>query len=138
MAVKRFFDTNVLLYGYDLDAPEKRDIALGLIEQAWSDLDRSAISVQVLQEFFVNFVRRGHSPGEAAALVGDFSHWPIIDNTLALFKLGVSLQTRWQLSLWDAMILAAAHSSGSRELLTEDLNHGQDYGGVTAVNPFLL
>ena len=137
MAVKRFFDTNVLLYGFDLDAPEKRHIALGLIEQAWSDPDHTAISVQVLQEFFVNFVRRGHNPAEAAALAGDFSHWPVIDNSLALFKLGISLQARWQLSLWDAMILAAAHSSGARELLTEDLNHGQDYGGVVAVNPFL-
>ena len=137
MAAKRFFDTNVLLYGYDLDAPEKRTVALGLIEQAWSDLDRSAISVQVLQEFFVNFVRRGHSPGEAAALIGDFSLWPVIDNSLALFKLGITLQARWRLSLWDAMILAAAHSSGSRELLSEDFNHGQDYGGVTALNPFV-
>jgi predicted nucleic acid-binding protein len=138
MAVKRFFDTNVLLYGYDLDAPEKRSVALVLIEQAWSDLDRTAISVQVLQEFFVNFVRRGdHSTAEAAALVGDFSIWPVIDNSLALFKLGVTLQARFQLSLWDAMILAAAHSSGARELLTEDFSHGQDYGGVTAVNPFL-
>jgi predicted nucleic acid-binding protein len=137
MTVKRFFDTNVLLYGYDLDAPEKRNIALGLIEQAWSELDLTAISVQVLQEFFVHFVRRGHRPDEAAALVGDFSHWPVIDNSLALFKLGVSLQARFQLSLWDAMILAAAHRSGARELLTEDFNHRQDYGGVTAVNPFL-
>ncbi len=137
MAVKRFFDTNVLLYGFDLDAPDKRRTALGLIEQAWSDPDHTAISVQVLQEFFVNFVRRGHSAAEAANLVGDFSHWPVIDNSLALFKLGISLQARWQLSLWDSMILAAAHISGSRELLTEDLNHGQDYGGVIAVNPFL-
>ena len=137
MAVKRFFDTNLLLYGYDLDAPEKRQVALGLIEQAWSEPDRAVISVQVLQEFFVNFVRRGHSPGEAAALVGDFSHWPVIDNSLALFKLGISLLARWQLSLWDAMILAAAHSAGARELLSEDFNHGQDYGGVTALNPFL-
>jgi predicted nucleic acid-binding protein len=138
MAVKRFFDTNVLLYGYDMDAPEKRNIALGLIEQAWSDLDGVAISVQVLQEFFVNFVRRGYSPAEAAALTSDFGRWPVIDNSHSVFKLGVALQSRWQISLWDAMILAAAHSSGSRELLTEDLNHGQDYGGVTAVNPFLL
>lgn len=137
MTVKRFFDTNVLLYGYDLDAPEKRRVALDLIEQGWGNLDRTAISVQVLQEFFVNFVRAGHDPAEAAALVGDFSHWPVIENSLALFRLGVSLQARWRISLWDAMILAAAHTSGARELLTEDLNHGQDYGGVVVVNPFL-
>ena len=137
MAAKRFFDTNILLYGYDLDAPEKRSVATNLLEEAWSNLDRTVISVQVLQEFFVNFVRHGHSPAEAAALVGDFSHWSVVDNSLALFKLGISLQTRFQLSLWDAMILAAAQSSGARELVTEDFNHGQDYGGVTAVNPFL-
>lgn len=137
MAVKRFFDTNVLLYGYDLDAPEKRAVALELIEGGWMDPEHTAISVQVLQEFFVNFVRAGHRAEEASTLVGDFSQWPVVDNSLAIFNLGVSFQSRWQLSLWDAMILAAAHASGARELITEDFNHGQDYGGVIAVNPFL-
>ncbi|MFM7181144.1 MAG: hypothetical protein ACKO2G_06735 [Verrucomicrobiales bacterium] len=85
----------------------------------------------------MNFVRLGHRPDDAAALVGDFNHWPVVDNSLALFRLGLSFQSRWQLSLWDAMILSAAHGSGARELLTEDFNHGQDYGGVIAVNPFL-
>ena len=136
MPAERFLDTNILLYGYDLDAPEKRHIAQSLIEQAWLQPGRTAISVQVLQEFHVNFVRKGHSVEEACALIADFSHWPVIDNTLAIFRLGLSLQLRWQLSHWDAMILAAAQASGARELLTEDLNHGQDYGGVRAVNPF--
>ncbi|HEY5894860.1 MAG TPA: PIN domain-containing protein [Chthoniobacterales bacterium] len=136
MPAERFLDTNILLYGYDLDAPTKRPIAQSLIEQAWLQPGRIAISVQVLQEFYVNFLRRGHSPAEATALVGDFSLWPVIDNSLALFRLGLSVQARWQLSLWDAMIVAAAQTSGARDLLTEDLNHGQDYGGVRAINPF--
>ncbi len=137
MIVKRFLDTNILLYGYDLDAPAKRSIAQALIETAWLQPGETAVSVQVLQEFYVNFLRKGHSPQEAAVLITDFSIWPVIDNTLALFRLGLSLQLRWQLSLWDAMILAAAHTSGASELITEDLNHGQDYGGVRVVNPFL-
>jgi predicted nucleic acid-binding protein len=136
MPAERFLDTNILLYGYDLDAPEKRSIAQTLIEHAWLQPGRTAISVQVLQEFHVNFVRKGHSSSEAVSLINDFSHWPVIDNTLAVFRLGLSLQARWQLSLWDAMILAAARTSGARELMTEDLNHGQDYGGIRAVNPF--
>ena len=136
MPAERFLDTNILLYGYDLDAPEKRHVAQSLIEQAWFQLGRTAISVQVLQEFHVNFVRKGHSAEEAAALVTDFSHWPVIDNTLTIFRHGLSLQSRWQLSLWDAMILAAAQASGARELISEDLNHGQDYGGIRVVNPF--
>lgn len=136
MPVERFFDTNVLLYGYDLDAPAKRLIAKSLIEKAWQQTGRTAISVQVLQEFHVNFVRKGHPLAEANTLLEDFTVWPVIDNTLALFRLGISLQARWQLSLWDAMILAAAKASGARELITEDFSHGQDYGGVRAINPF--
>lgn len=137
MPARHFVDTNVLLYGYDLDSPVKRSIAVGLIEQAFNRPEDTAISVQVLQEFQVNFVRAGHSAAEALVLIEDFSRWTVIDNTLSLFGLGLSLQARWQVSLWDAMILAAAHVSGARELFTEDLSHGQDYGGVRVINPFL-
>lgn len=137
MPAERFLDTNILLYGYDLDAPDKRCIAQALLEQAWLQPGRTAISVQVLQEFYVNFVRAGHAATDAAALIDDFSRWPVIDNTLTVFRLGLSLQSRWQVSLWDAQILAAAQTSGARELFTEDLNHGQDYGGIRVINPFL-
>ncbi len=136
MPAEWFLDTNVLLYAYDLDAPVKRAVAQSLIERAWLQPGHTAVSVQVLQEFHVNFVRSGHSSSEAAVLAGDFSIWPVMDNSLALFRLGLSLQARWQLSLWDAMIVAAAKASGAHSLLTEDLNHGQDYGGVRVVNPF--
>ena len=137
MPAERFLDTNILLYGYDLDAPAKRAVAQSLIERAWIQPGHTAISVQVLQEFYVNFIRRGHRAEEASALVGDFSLLPVIDNSLALSRRGITLQTRWQLSLWDAMIMAAAQTSGARELLTEELNHGQKYGGVLVINPFL-
>ena len=55
----------------------------------------------------------------------------------ASFKRGLELQTRWQLSLWDAMILAAAHQSGATELISEDFGHHQNYDTVRAINPFL-
>ncbi|MFZ4775455.1 MAG: PIN domain-containing protein [Terrimicrobiaceae bacterium] len=137
MKVERFLDTNVLLYGYDLDAPEKREVALDLIELGWSQPGSTALSVQVLQEFVVNFIKSGHSCEEAATVAGDFSTWPVVDITIPLFRLCLAVQARWQTSLWDAMIVAAAQASGARELLTEDLNHGQDYGGVKVINPFL-
>lgn len=137
MPVERFLDTNILLYGYDLDAPEKRGIAIKILEDAFLKSGSAAISVQVLQEFQVNFVRKGNSPDAANSLVSDFCLWPVVDNSLLLFQKGLQLQGRWQLSSWDAMILAAAHASGARELISEDLNHGQDYGGVRVVNPFL-
>jgi predicted nucleic acid-binding protein len=46
------------------------------------------------------------------------------------------MKERWQTSLWDALIIAAARESGATTLISEDLNHGQDYGGVRVLNPF--
>jgi predicted nucleic acid-binding protein len=137
MPAEFFLDTNILLYGYDLDAGRKREIALAIVENAWLRPGSAAISVQVLQEFYVNFIRQGHAAEEAEIVIADLCHWPVIDNTLSTFNLGLTLQNRWQLSLWDSMILAAAQSSGAKQLLTEDLNHQQDYGGIRAINPFL-
>jgi len=138
MPVKRFLDTNILLYAYDLDAGRKRDIARDLIASAFARPAENAISVQVLQEFHVNFSRAGQSASEAALLIQDFAAFHVVDNTLPLFRKGLELQTRWKLSLWDAMILAAAYQSGASELVTEDFGAGQDYGTLRALNPFAL
>ena len=137
MPVKRFLDTNILLYAYDLDAGSKREVAMGIMSAAFACPAETAVSVQVLQEFHVNFVRAGHSPAEAAAVIQDFSMLHVVDNSMPTFRNGLELLARWQLSLWDAMILAAARQSGARQLLSEDFNPGQDYGGVRAINPFV-
>ena len=136
MPARQFFDTNILLYGYDLDAPDKRAVAMELLHRAWAKPGSVAISVQVLQEFTVNFTRKGYPDEEARLLINDFCQWPVIDNSLTLFGHGLKIREQWKLSLWDAMIIAAAHASGASELMTEDLNHGQSYGNVRAVNPF--
>ena len=136
MPAERFLDTNILLYGYDLDAGPKRRVATALMADGWQNPGRTAVSVQVLQEFYVNFVRFGQSHDQARQIVEDLSIWPVIDNTLERFGHGLALCEQFKLSLWDAMILAAAKASGARELITEDLNHGQDYDGVLVLNPF--
>ena len=136
MNATKFLDTNVLLYAYDRDAAGKREVALRLVEQGWSRPGDTAISVQVLQEMHVNLGRRGVSQADASQLIRDFSHWPVVDNSVELLLSALDEQARWGISLWDALILAAARVAGASELVTEDLNHGQDYGGVRAVNPF--
>ena len=136
MSAIRFLDTNVLLYAYDLDAPAKRAVALRFVEQAWTSPGETAISVQVLQEVHVNLEKRGVPRVEAGQIIRDYAQWPVADNTLDLLLSAVDEQVRWKISLWDALILAAARVSGASELITEDLNHGQDYGGVRAINPF--
>jgi predicted nucleic acid-binding protein len=132
----RFVDTNVLLYAYDLESPQKRMRAKGIVEEGWKSLGQLVISVQVLQELEVNLERKKVSRGEIHQLIYDLSVWPVVDNTLMILKMALSEQVRWKLSLWDAMILAAARSVGARELVTEDFSHGQNYDGVRAVNPF--
>jgi predicted nucleic acid-binding protein len=136
MRAIRFLDTNILLYAYDLDAPAKRAVALRFVEQSWTSPGDTAISVQVLQELHVNLGKRGVPQAEATQIVRDLSIWPVVDNTLDLLQAGLDEQARWKTSLWDALILAAARASGARELITEDLNHGQDYDGIQVINPF--
>ena len=85
-------------------------------------------------ELRVEGLGQGHE--EAVRIIEDLMAWPVIDNSLERFGHGLVLKQQFQISLWDAMILAAAQASGARELITEDLNSGQDYGGVVAVNPF--
>jgi predicted nucleic acid-binding protein len=136
MNAAKFLDTNILLYAYDRDAPAKRTVALALVEQGWANPGRLAISVQVLQEMHVNLEKRGVSRADAAQITRDFSSWPVVDNSLDLLLAALHEQARWQISLWDALILSAARASGAAELISEDFAHGQDYGGLRAVNPF--
>jgi predicted nucleic acid-binding protein len=136
MSASRFIDTNILLYAYDIDVPAKRAVALRLVEQGWLSPGETAISVQVLQELHVNLERRGVPRAEAGQIIQDYSHWPVVENSLDLLLAALEEQTRWQLSLWDSLILAAARASGASELISEDFSHAQNYGGVRVTNPF--
>jgi predicted nucleic acid-binding protein len=136
MTVRRFVDTNILLYAFDRDAPAKQAVALRLWQTWLQEPGETALSVQVLQELHANLTRKGRSQAEANAIVRDFYGLPVVENTLELFDAALAAQERWQLSLWDPMILAAAQASGADELITEDFNSGQDYDGVVARNPF--
>lgn len=132
----KFFDTNILVYAYDLDSAEKRKVALQLIESAWHTPQEAVISIQVLQETYVNLVRKGVVFREATEIIQEFLAWQVVENTTQLLLDGLREQDRWKVSFWDALILAAARQAGAAMLLTEDLNDGQDYDGVRVVNPF--
>lgn len=134
----RFVDTNILLYSLDLGAsvPSKSAIAAQILKS--TDL---ALSVQVLQEFYVQAThprRPDALPHEMAVkLIEKWMRFRIQENTVGVLHSALAIKERYQTSYWDAAILAAAKAAGCRQLLSEDLNHGQDYGGVIVVNPFL-
>ncbi len=90
-----------------------------------------------MQELHANLKRKGCSRAEANAIIQDFYGLSVVENTLEVFDAALAVQERWQLSLWDAMILAAAQGNGADELIIEDFNSGQSYGSVVARDPFI-
>ena len=132
-----FVDTNVLIYAASPDPGEedKQRKALELLTSA--DL---TISVQVLQEFYHQTTRPGRPSPLAPAISLEFldslDHIKVISVTQDIFRAGAAISRRHQVSYWDGAIVAAAKSAGCDEVYTEDLNHGQSYDGVVAINPF--
>jgi len=133
----RFADTDVLLYAISR-APAEQDKA-----KRASDIlaDRDlALSVQVLQEFYVQATRASRpdalSHRQAVLLIESFGRFRVQDLTTAIMMAALDTRQRFQLSYWDAAIIEAARAAGCTCVLSEDLSDGQDYGGVQVTNPF--
>ena len=136
MTATVFVDTNVLLYAFDEADPRKQAAARHWRAELWTSR-RGRLSVQVLQEFYANVLRKWPSArDQARAEIRNLSTWHPVPIDYELLLRGWQLQDRFQLSFWDSLILAAAKSSGCNFLLTEDLQPGQDLDGVTVLNPF--
>ena len=130
-----FVDTNILVYAHDLEAGLKHQKAKDLVAESWHHSPPPCVSIQVLQELLVNLRRKGVGPKDARHTVEDYMHWRIVENTRSLFASGLDEMDRWQISLWDAMILAAARYAGAKIVWSEDLSEDQDYDGIEIVNP---
>jgi predicted nucleic acid-binding protein len=75
-------------------------------------------------------------PANAAALLEAWFAYPILHLTPEVVRAAIDVHQRFQVSYWDAAILAAAKRLGCNTVFSEDLNDGQNYDGVTVVNPF--
>ena len=133
----RFVDTNILLYavGRVGERTGRTRRALELL-----DADDLALSVQVLQEFYWQATHPARpwdlSHEEAVGFIMSLERFPVQPLTLAVIHDAFDLAERFRIAYWDAAILAAARIAGCDTVYTEDLNDGQDYGGVRVVNPF--
>lgn len=131
-----FLDTNVLVYaasGAPADA-KKASVARALCAQP-----AMAISLQILQEFYVaarHPKKLAFSHAEALAYCTAWRRFQVLEPTLGIFDEALALVVRFQLSFFDAFVVAAARASGCRVLHSEDLSDGQDLGGVRVSNPF--
>jgi predicted nucleic acid-binding protein len=137
--VRTFVDSNVLIYAHDADAGLKQRIAADQLRDLWN-AGAGLLSTQVLQEFYVNVTRKIGVPLATVAareVVRDYAVWVESAITAATIVRASEIGEVWQISFWDAMILAAAEQSGAERLLTEDLNAGEKIAGIEIVNPFV-
>jgi predicted nucleic acid-binding protein len=133
-----FVDTNVLIYAYDRSAGRRHEHAAELVGELGARR-RGAISVQVLQEFYVNVTHKIAEPLDHDAALGrvrSLSRWPVHRPGATDVLSAARLAHTQRLSFWDAMIVTSAHTLGCEVLWSEDLNDGQDVAGVIIRNPF--
>jgi predicted nucleic acid-binding protein len=126
-----------LLYSISRDPTEevKRRLAIDLL-----DRDDGALSVQVLQEFYVQATRPTRPdrlPHDlAAGLIRTWTRFQVREIDLALLYAALEIKSAHGLSYWDSAIVAAARALGCSELYSEDMSHGRRIEGVEIVNPF--
>lgn len=133
----RLTDTNVLLYAASLHPAEedKTRIALDLLKR-----DDLCLSVQVLQEFYYQATRPSRpnrlSHHQALVFLDTLDEMPVQTLDRVLFLSALDICQRFQISYWDAAILAAARAMDCDAVYSEDLNDEQDDAGLRVINPF--
>lgn len=140
MPAETFIDTNVLVYHVDDTDPRKSNIAHAIIRDAIAT-GNACISYQVVQEFLNTMLRKAEKP-----LTRDDAHTYLAEilsplcrvfASIPLCQNAVDIQTRYRLSFYDSLIVAAALSAGCTRLLTEDMQNGQQIESLEIHNPFV-
>ena len=137
MSDKTFVDTNVLIYAHDVDARAKHTVAKDLLRGLWSERC-GVVSMQVLQEFYVNVTRKIASPipkDAARLVVNTYSIW-CVETTPAEISAAFRIEDESRIGFWDALIVASAVKSGAIRILSEDMNTQQKISGIRIENPF--
>lgn len=133
-----FVDTNLLVYARDASEATKQPRAAEWMQRLWQERS-GRVSTQVLQEYYVVVTEKldpGLTAQQARADVRLLQAWQPVIPDGGVLESAWQLEDRYKLSFWNALIVAAAIRAGAQYLLTEDLQDGQDLGGVRVVNPF--
>jgi predicted nucleic acid-binding protein len=139
-AARHFLDTNIFVYTFDLQAPDKAKRAENLIAEALAT-GVGMISFQVAQEF----VAVARKPFRSPMSFGQIErYWqttlrPLLSvhSSPGLFIRALDLARRDQLSWYDSLIVSAALQGDCEVLYSEDMQHGRRFGDMVIQNPFL-
>jgi predicted nucleic acid-binding protein len=138
MSDRTFVDSSVLIYAHDVDAESKHQVAKSVLGELWEQR-RGVLSMQVLQEFYVNVTRKIQHPiskESARLVVSSYVIW-CADATHAEVSTAFRIEDEYQIGFWDALIVASALKSRANRILSEDLNAGQTIAGISIENPFV-
>jgi predicted nucleic acid-binding protein len=138
MSVKAFFDTNVLVYAFDKNEPEKQAIAKRLIRQFGGD-GQAILSTQVLQELYVTLGKMGKQSlpaEEVEEIVNDFAEYPLVQVDKMVISNAMKRHQSEAFSFWDSLIVEAALQAGCQILFSEDMQDGRQIGALVIQNPF--
>jgi predicted nucleic acid-binding protein len=134
---RTFVDTNVLIYAHNVDAGTKHEIANAVLRELWSERI-GVLSIQVLQEFYVNVTRKMPTPlskNSARIVVDSYGIW-CIETTPAEISAAFRIEDESRIGFWDALIVSSALKGGASRILSEDLSAGQRIAGILIENPF--
>ena len=130
-----FLDSNVVVYAFDHADPAKQRIAIEVVEGS----DRLVVSTQVLLESWWVLTRRLAEPLDetrASEVIDQLCTLPVVSTDPQLVQQAIQTGLRFDIAVWDALIIEAARTAGCRRVLSEDLHSGQDFDGVIVENPF--
>ncbi|TZE82633.1 PIN domain-containing protein [Calorimonas adulescens] len=134
----QFVDTNILVYGYDVSAGKKHEIAKELLKELW-DTRRGCLSTQVLQEFYVTItkkVKKPLSPSQASQIISDLGVWNLDTPDVGDILEAIKISQRYIISFWDSLIICSAINLDCDIIWSEDLNSEQYFDKVKVINPF--
>lgn len=130
-----FIDTNIFVYEIDVKNPNKQKVAHNFLKSCRAD--STFVSTQVLQEFYnAATTKLNVEKQDAKNFVKVAACYNVVQISVATIFSAIDINTRYQFSIWDSLILASAIESGCDTLYTEDLNNGQVVKGVKIINPF--
>ena len=131
-------DTNILAYAEGLNDTKRQAAAIQLVAQLAPE--STFLPVQALGELFAVLVKRGRRSRDDARQA--ILHWgdtfPLIESSSDVVLRAMDLAADHQMFVWHAFMLSSAAEAKCRLLLSEDLQEGFTWGGVTVTNPFAV
>ena len=134
--MKAFLDSNVFLYAFLNQDVGKKSVAARILADAVRE-DDGYVSLQVAKEFCNVLIKRSQKSVEEIAKASEiFNRFHLVEGSLKLIRRALDFKNRYDIQFYDSLMLAAAEAGGCSVIYTEDLNDGQLYFGIRAVNPF--